>query len=59
MFKFRWLKSNRVSPDQLQPEVNNKSEKKSKARRLVSSFTKVIRNLFNNVNKRLKKQKTI
>ena len=51
VFKFRWFKSNRVSPDQLQPEVNRKCETKSKARRFASNFAKRIRGSFNNVKK--------
>ena len=54
-FKCRWLRSNRVSPDQLQPEVEGKSERKSKtkpkARRFATSFAKGIRNSFKNVKK--------
>ena len=50
-FKCRWLRSNRVSPDQLQPEVEGKTERKSKPKRFATSFAKGIRNLFRNVKK--------
>ena len=53
--KFRWFRSNRVSPDQLQPEVKTKS----KAKRLASSFAKGLRNSFNNVRKAYKSRRRL
>merc|ERR1712183_701489 len=47
--KCRWLRSNRVSPDQPKSEVEGKYEQKSKARRLATSFAKGIRKSINNV----------
>ena len=53
--RFRWFRSNRVSPDQLQPEVKTKS----RAKRLASSLAKGLRNTFNNVRKAYKSRRRL
>jgi len=51
--KFRWFRSNRVSPDQLQSEIKTKS----KAKRLAFGFTNGLRKSFNNVWKAYKSRR--
>ena len=53
--KFRWFRSNRVSPDQLQSEIKTKSN----AKRLAFGFTNRLRKSFNNVWKAYKSRRRL